>query len=75
MTGREMQISTFSEDILGLQAFAEKLERFINVEHRYPRNCFHIGGRSKAIGVFCEGRFRGRFEQIYAKIEQISSWD
>lgn len=27
-----MQISTFSEDLLELQAFAEKLERFIKVE-------------------------------------------
>ena len=35
MTGREMQISKFSEDLLGLQAFAEKLERFINIEHRF----------------------------------------
>jgi len=31
----EMKISTFEEDLLGLDGFAEKLEKFINVEHRY----------------------------------------
>ena len=30
-----MIISTFKEDLLGLEGFAEKLERFINVEHRF----------------------------------------
>ena len=30
-----MQIATFSDDLLGLQAFAEKLEQFIYVEHRF----------------------------------------
>jgi hypothetical protein len=30
-----MKISTFDEDLLGLQAFAEKLESFIKVEHHY----------------------------------------
>lgn len=30
-----MKISTFDEDLLGLQEFAEKLESFIKVEHRY----------------------------------------
>ena len=30
-----MKISTFEEDLLDLKGFAEKLEKFINVEHRY----------------------------------------
>ncbi|HLE41761.1 MAG TPA: P-loop NTPase fold protein, partial [Nitrospirota bacterium] len=30
-----MKISTFKEDLLGLEGFAEKLERFIKVEHRF----------------------------------------
>ena len=30
-----MKISTFEEDLLDLKGFAEKLEKFINVEHQY----------------------------------------
>ena len=30
-----MKISTFKEDLLNLESFAERLEKFINVEHRY----------------------------------------
>jgi hypothetical protein len=30
-----MTISTFEEDLLGLEEFAKKLEKFVNVEHRY----------------------------------------
>jgi hypothetical protein len=30
-----MEVSIFDEDLLGLKAFAESLERFINVEHRF----------------------------------------
>ena len=30
-----MKISTFNEDLLGLQELADKLERFIYVEHRF----------------------------------------
>ena len=30
-----MKISTFNEDLVGLQEFADKLERFIDVEHRF----------------------------------------
>ena len=30
-----MEVSTFNEDLLGLKDFAERLERFINVEHSF----------------------------------------
>lgn len=30
-----MKISTFDEDLLGLEGFAARLEKFINVEHQY----------------------------------------
>lgn len=30
-----MEVSTFDQDLLGLKDFAERLERFINIEHRF----------------------------------------
>jgi len=42
-----MEISTFEEDLLGLESFANKLEEFINVEHRYVSDSLVISLNAK----------------------------
>ncbi|MCK4830924.1 hypothetical protein KA005_85225 [bacterium] len=42
-----MKISTFDDDLLGLENFAERLERFITIEHQYVEGGLVIGLSSK----------------------------
>ncbi len=42
-----MKISTFEDDLLGLKDFANRLERFIAVEHQYVEGSLVVGLSSK----------------------------
>jgi len=42
-----MKVSTFEDDLLGLKGFAERLERFIAIEHQYVEGGLVIGLSSK----------------------------
>lgn len=42
-----MEITTFDDDLLGLSDFAERLQKFIEIEHRFVRGSLVIGLNAK----------------------------
>lgn len=77
-----MKISTFNEDLLGLEEFADKLERFIDVEHRFVSESLVISlnagfgaGKSTFLKMWTDRMARTASSADGPLVVQVNAWN
>lgn len=77
-----MKISTFEEDLLDLQQFAEKLESFIKVEHRYVNESLVISlnagfgtGKSTFLKMWSDRIIKNKSKFNDIILVEVNAWN
>ena len=76
-----MNISTLQEDLLGLQEFAEKLEKFLKIEHRYVTESLVISlnapfgaGKSTFLKMWMDRIAKNKTMGAGTLVVEINAW-